>query len=189
MFFVLGKIIMNFFLKLGMFVLPIPFSVVALYNYVNKDKYPETSERFWKWVVCWIILHVFALAVCLVWIDYRYYTMIAIINTVLFLAIYGPYSLIKKLLGRNKKKSAKESDAKRSFSKLDNASLNEEYVMTYRDSSNNVTQRNIILHAVEYNAKHEQYIKAFCLMRKSTRTFKVSNIVTLYSAESGEVVV
>ncbi|MCG6380984.1 hypothetical protein [Vibrio fluvialis] len=115
--------------------------------------------------------------------------MIAIINTVLFLAIYGPYSLIKKLLGRDKKKPVKESDVKRSFSKLDNASLNEEYVMTYRDSSNNVTQRNIILHAVEYNAKHEQYIKAFCLMRKSTRTFKVSNIVTLYSAKSGEVVV
>lgn len=63
-----------------------------------------------------------------------------------------------------------------------------QYMMSYRDAEGKVTKR-----PIRFNKKtgsgDAAYLQAFCLMRKANRTFRVDRIESLFSTETGEVLV
>ncbi|OBU37436.1 hypothetical protein [Photobacterium phosphoreum] len=64
---------------------------------------------------------------------------------------------------------------------LKNLNIGNEYHIQYQDSSGEISSRNIIIRNINDN-----YIKAFCLLRKSHRTFKADRIVYICDTETGE---
>ncbi|PSU89846.1 hypothetical protein C0W42_08610 [Photobacterium kishitanii] len=64
---------------------------------------------------------------------------------------------------------------------LKNLNIGNEYHMQYKDSSGEISSRNIIIRNINDN-----YIKAFCLLRKNHRTFKADRIVYICDTETGE---
>lgn len=64
---------------------------------------------------------------------------------------------------------------------LKNLNIGNEYYMQYQDSSGEISSRNIIIRNINDN-----YIKAFCLLRQSHRTFKADRIVNICDTETGE---
>ncbi|WP_029822534.1 WYL domain-containing protein [Vibrio parahaemolyticus] len=72
------------------------------------------------------------------------------------------------------------------FSFVNDLTLGNEYFMSYRDASGQVSDRNIILTKVDSNANGDTYIKAHCLMRDALRTFRADRITGLCCVETGE---
>lgn len=63
-----------------------------------------------------------------------------------------------------------------------------QYMMSYRDAEGKVTER-----AIRFNKQTGSggtaYLQAFCLMRKANRTFRVDRIESLFSTDTGEILV
>lgn len=70
----------------------------------------------------------------------------------------------------------------------DSLVVGEEYMLTYEDSEGDISNRAIIYRSSEYKNGIE-YIKAVCLVRNSLRTFRADRVMSLFSAETGEVLV
>ncbi|EOX1786269.1 hypothetical protein [Vibrio cholerae] len=64
--------------------------------------------------------------------------------------------------------------------------LGTQYFMNYIDSAGKVSDREIVLKKIEKNSNGDTYIKAFCLMRNSIRTFRADRIIGIFSTETGE---
>ncbi|SBS65539.1 hypothetical protein VAT7223_02759 [Vibrio atlanticus] len=73
-------------------------------------------------------------------------------------------------------------------SSLGEIEIHKEYDMTYRDSKGKISERSIILRGIEHK-NGEEYLQATCLLRRRSRTFKKSNIITLTDTDTGEVVI
>ncbi|HBC3454427.1 TPA: hypothetical protein KDY47_003280 [Vibrio parahaemolyticus] len=88
-------------------------------------------------------------------------------------------------------KSAKQINIQESsnLTFLNDLDLNAQYFMSYKDSSGKVSDREIVLRKIESNANGDTYVKAFCLMRKSVRTFRADRITGLCCVETGEALV
>ena len=76
--------------------------------------------------------------------------------------------------------------ASSNLSFLNDLELNAQYFMSYKDSAGKVSDREIVLRKIEQNASGDTYVKAFCLMRNSIRTFRADRITGICSAETGE---
>ncbi|EID7697625.1 hypothetical protein CS266_RS12190 [Vibrio parahaemolyticus] len=61
-----------------------------------------------------------------------------------------------------------------------------QYFMNYKDAAGKVSDREIVLRKIEQNASGDTYVKAFCLMRNSIRTFRADRITGICSVETGE---
>ncbi|MBO0197776.1 hypothetical protein R8N45_08345 [Vibrio sp. 1403] len=88
-------------------------------------------------------------------------------------------------------KSAKHInvDGSSGLSFLNELELGTQYLMNYKDSAGKVSDREIVLRKIEQNASGDTYVKAFCLMRNSVRTFRADRITGICSVETGEVFV
>ncbi|EJS2607802.1 hypothetical protein NW622_000355 [Vibrio alginolyticus] len=69
---------------------------------------------------------------------------------------------------------------------LNELELDAQYFMSYKDSAGKVSDREIVLRKIEQNASGDTYVKAFCLMRNSIRTFRADRITGICSVETGE---
>lgn len=69
---------------------------------------------------------------------------------------------------------------------LNELELDAQYFMSYKDSAGKVSEREIVLRKIEQNASGDTYVKAFCLMRNSIRTFRADRITGICSVETGE---
>lgn len=76
--------------------------------------------------------------------------------------------------------------ASSNLSFLNELELDAQYFMSYKDSAGKVSEREIVLRKIEQNASGDTYIKAFCLMRDSVRTFRADRITSICSVETGE---
>lgn len=76
--------------------------------------------------------------------------------------------------------------ASSNLSFLNELELDTQYFMSYKDSAGKVSDREIVLRKVEQNASGDTYVKAFCLMRNSIRTFRADRITGICSVETGE---
>lgn len=91
-----------------------------------------------------------------------------------------------------KKKPAPKSgnriniDESSGLSFLNELELGAQYFMNYKDSAGKVSDREIVLRKIEQNASGDTYVKAFCLMRNSIRTFRADRITGICSVETGE---
>ncbi|HHY0584533.1 hypothetical protein [Vibrio natriegens] len=85
-------------------------------------------------------------------------------------------------------KSAKRINVEGSsdLSFLNELELGAQYFMNYKDSAGKVSDREIVLRNIEQNASGDTYVKAFCLMRNSIRTFRADRITGICSVETGE---
>ncbi|HHC7143923.1 hypothetical protein [Vibrio parahaemolyticus] len=91
-----------------------------------------------------------------------------------------------------KKKPAPKSgtrinvDEPSGLSFLNELELGAQYFMNYKDAAGKVSDREIVLRKIEQNASGDTYVKAFCLMRNSIRTFRADRITGICSVETGE---
>ncbi|MDV6252834.1 hypothetical protein [Vibrio sp. EA2] len=91
-----------------------------------------------------------------------------------------------------KKKPAPKSgtrinvDESSGLSFLNELELGAQYFMNYKDAAGKVSDREIVLRKIEQNASGDTYVKAFCLMRNSIRTFRADRITGICSVETGE---
>ncbi len=77
-------------------------------------------------------------------------------------------------------------DESSGLSFLNELELGAQYFMNYKDSAGKVSDREIVLRKIEQNASGDTYVKAFCLMRNSIRTFRADRITGICSVETGE---
>jgi hypothetical protein len=66
--------------------------------------------------------------------------------------------------------------------------INHQYRMTYKDASNNISDRSIIIKSLS-EKDGRQYLKAVCMKKHAVRTFRVDRIQELFSIETGEALV
>lgn len=71
--------------------------------------------------------------------------------------------------------------SKAPLSLLKKLNIGNEYYMQYKDSSGEISSRNIIIRNI-----HDDYINAFCLLRKNNRTFNADRIINICDIETGE---
>lgn len=69
---------------------------------------------------------------------------------------------------------------------LNELELDAQYFMNCKDFAGKVSDREIVLRKIEQNASGDTYVKAFCLMRNSIRTFRADRITGICSVETGE---
>ncbi|HAS6062048.1 TPA: hypothetical protein I7135_07735 [Vibrio vulnificus] len=86
-------------------------------------------------------------------------------------------------------KSIKRINVEKSsdLSFLSELELGAQYFMNYKDSAGKVSDREIVLRKIEQNTSGDTYVKAFCLMRNSVRTFRADRITGICTVETGEV--
>lgn len=66
--------------------------------------------------------------------------------------------------------------------------VNHQYRMTYKDASNNISERSIIMKELS-EKDGRQYLKAVCMNKHAIRTFRADRVQELYSLETGEALV
>lgn len=69
---------------------------------------------------------------------------------------------------------------------LKDLEIGAQYFMNYKDSAGKVSDREIVLRKIEQNANGDTYVKAFCLMRNSIRTFRADRITGICNVDTGE---
>ncbi|WP_423840328.1 hypothetical protein ONE56_04830 [Vibrio mytili] len=77
-------------------------------------------------------------------------------------------------------------DKSSGLSFLNELDLGAQYFMNYKDVAGKVSDREIVLKKIEQNANGDTYVKAFCLMRNSIRTFRADRITGICNVETGE---
>ncbi|PMM19508.1 hypothetical protein [Vibrio lentus] len=171
---------MSFLFHWAMVSLPFPFVLVAMRKYLNEEIAEEDAPSSVD--VGWMVLHIVALLLSMVFDGWGVYLSLVLVVAIGYLVLTG----IAKLMGVTGK--TRGSSASTESYGLSQIELHKEYDMTYRDSKGKISERSIILRGIEHK-NGEEYLQATCLLRRRSRTFKKSNIITLTDTDTGEVVI
>ncbi len=159
-------------LKIGVALLPIPFVY-----FVFKD-----SSRWWTKIIPTLWAMFWGAMLMTSFVDglptSKDMAMLAVLSLLAFIVV-----LVIQIFKLTYQQTLEEQEQ----DKFSNLELDKEYAITYCDSKGQISERNIIARGIE-SKNGESYLQAVCLLRNSSRTFKVSNVISMHDVETGEVV-